>query len=99
MATGGYNASFDQTPTGFGSDSVAGEEAQVAGNGKGGLDSAPLVGIDYKRWEARKCLEECYSNNLLANTLQWEDIIFGDSHTTEPNFVGYILNQYVGSLF
>ena len=49
MASGGYNASFDETPTGFGSDSAPAEEAQAAGNGKGRLDSAPLVGIDYKR--------------------------------------------------
>lgn len=50
MATGGYNASFDENPTGFGSDSI--EEGERSSNGGGGYtgDSAPLFGIDYKRY-------------------------------------------------
>lgn len=51
MATGGYNASFDETLTGFGSENV--EEGTGHSNGKSGGypgdSAAPLVGIDYKR--------------------------------------------------
>lgn len=47
MATGGYNASFDDNPTGFGSE--AAEEGHQA-NGKSSYSSsAPLVGLDYKK--------------------------------------------------
>ena len=49
MATGGYNASFEESPTGFGSDTVD-EIRNGADRGGGGVSSAPLVGIDYKRF-------------------------------------------------
>lgn len=50
MATGGYNASYDETPTGFGSESLeeSGHINDKPGGGYAG-DSSPLVGIDYKR--------------------------------------------------
>ena len=49
MATGGYNASYEETPTSFGSDSL---EEGGHHNGKSGGDesAAPFVGIDYKRY-------------------------------------------------
>ena len=48
MATGGYNASFDETLTGFGSENVE-EGSNGKSGGYPGDSSAPLVGIDYKR--------------------------------------------------
>lgn len=46
MATGGYNASFDETPTSFGSDSMDDGGQKSSG---GGESSAPLVAVDSKR--------------------------------------------------
>ena len=48
MATGGYNASFEETQTGFGNDSYD-ERQQENGKGYSGASATPLVGIDYKR--------------------------------------------------
>jgi AP-3 complex subunit beta len=50
MATGGYNASFEENPMSFGSNTLD-ESAQNNGRSGGGESSAPLVGIDYKRNE------------------------------------------------
>ena len=47
MSTGGYNASYEESPTAFGSESV--EDSHNADRTGGGVSSAPLVGIDYKR--------------------------------------------------
>ena len=47
MSTGGYNASYEESPTGFGSEST--EDGHNADRTGGGVSSAPLVGIDYKR--------------------------------------------------
>lgn len=47
MATGGYNASFDDNPTGFGSEST--EEGQQTNAKSSYSSSAPLVGVDYKK--------------------------------------------------
>lgn len=47
MATGGYNASYDEsTPTGFGSENVD----DIHNPDRGGVSSAPIVGIDLKRF-------------------------------------------------
>ncbi len=48
MATGGYNASYEESPSGFGSEAV--EDGHNAERTGGGISSAPLVGIDYKRY-------------------------------------------------
>ena len=46
MATGGYQApSFDDTPTGFGNDPA--DNHNTSGSN---IQSAPLFGIDYKKW-------------------------------------------------
>ena len=51
MATGGYNASFDEALTGFGSDNTENGQQHVDRSGSGGgVSSAPLMGIDYKRY-------------------------------------------------
>ena len=52
MASGGYNASYeDSGPTGFGNESMD-DSVSANGNKSTGFsgDSAPLVGIDYKRF-------------------------------------------------
>ena len=55
MATGGYNASFDEALTGFGSDNTENGQQHVDRSGSGGgVSSAPLMGIDYKRY--RVCM-------------------------------------------
>ena len=47
MATGGYNASFGDNPTGFGSEAT---EDNQQNNGKTSYSSsAPLMGLDYKK--------------------------------------------------
>lgn len=46
MASGGYQAPSLEEPTGFGSDSVPDDRR---GSAMGGVASAPLFGIDYKR--------------------------------------------------
>ena len=53
MATGGYNASYEESgPTGFGNESLDDTSASNGGKSSGfSGDSAPLVGIDYKRYE------------------------------------------------
>ena len=47
MATGGYNASVSDTPTGFGSEAT--EDNQQTNGRTGYSSSAPLVGLDYKK--------------------------------------------------
>ncbi len=47
MSTGGYNASYEEAPTGFGSEGI--DESRNADRTGGGVSSAPLVGIDYKK--------------------------------------------------
>lgn len=48
MATGGYNASFDDAPTGFGSETTE-DSQQTNGKTNYSSSSAPLVGLDYKK--------------------------------------------------
>lgn len=53
MASGGYQAPSLEEPTGFGSDSVPDDRR---GSAMGGVASAPLFGIDYKRHEDLKIM-------------------------------------------
>ena len=45
MATGGYQAPSLDTPTGFGNDPA--DNPNISGSN---ISSAPLFGIDYKKW-------------------------------------------------
>ncbi len=54
MATGGYQTPSLDEPTGFGSDSVESSSDRISG-----VASAPLFGIDYKRYAWRETVWSC----------------------------------------